>query len=98
MNFKIFEWMNFTNVRLIGISYLQRIMDAHQGQSNRCVELGNQLIHNEHFAASEIRKNVTKLEDLWSCVEQEWSGKKELLEQGLELQVCTEKYFVEKIE
>ena len=66
-------------------------MDAHQGQSNRCVELGNQLINNEHFAASEILKNVTKLHDLWSSVEEEWSGRKELLEQGLKLQVCSEK-------
>jgi hypothetical protein len=66
------------------------MMDAHRGQSNRCVELGNQLINNEHFAASEILKNVTKLQDLWSSVEEEWNGRKELLEQGLQLQVCCE--------
>ena len=75
-------------VPYIFISLLQRIMDAHHGQSNRCVELGKQLINNEHFAASEIRKNITKLQDLWSGVEEEWSGRKDELEQGLELQVC----------
>lgn len=66
----------------------QRMMDAHQGQSSRCVELGNQLINNEHFAASEIQKNVSKLENLWSSVEEEWNRRKQLLEQGLGLQVC----------
>ena len=68
------------------------MMDAHQGQSTRCVELGNQLINNEHFAASEIQKNVTKLQNVWSSVEEEWNRRKKLLEQGLQLQVyfkCT---------
>ena len=64
------------------------MIDAHKGQLNRGVELGNQLVNNEHFAAEQILKNVTKLQDLWSSVEEEWARRKELLEQGFQLQVC----------
>lgn len=63
-------------------------MEAHEGQLNRCVELGNQLSNNEHFAASEILMNVAKLQDLWSTAFDEWNGRKDLLQKGLQLQVC----------
>ena len=63
------------------------MMDAHRGQLNRCMDLGNQLITNEHFGASEILKNITKLEDLWTSVEDEWLRRKDLLEQELQRQV-----------
>lgn len=63
------------------------MVEAHHDQMNRCVEFGDQLVDNEHFAAKEIQNNVAELQELWLNVEKVCSQRKEQITQCYELQV-----------
>ena len=63
------------------------MVEAHQSQFERCVEFGNQLVSNDHFATTEILGNIDELQKMWSNIEQEWDDRKTALTECLKIQV-----------